>query len=72
MTAEVIQLGREDYTKVFDAMKAMTAAAALVPVPDQFWLVEHPPVFTLGLAGSANICCATSAYRWWKVIAAAR
>jgi lipoyl(octanoyl) transferase len=51
VTAEVIELGREDYTKVFDAMKAMTAAAGLVPVPDQFWLVEHPPVFTLGLAG---------------------
>jgi lipoyl(octanoyl) transferase len=32
-------------------MKAMTAAAARRPVPDQFWLVEHPPVFTLGLAG---------------------
>jgi len=31
-------------------MQAFTSART-VETPDQLWLVEHPPVFTLGLAG---------------------
>ena len=31
-------------------MRAFTSART-VETPDQLWLVEHPPVFTLGLAG---------------------
>lgn len=32
-------------------MKAYNARAVAEHLPDQFWQVEHPPVFTLGLAG---------------------
>lgn len=51
MTAQVVPLGRAGYREVFDAMKAYNARAAAEHLPDQFWQVEHPPVFTLGLAG---------------------
>lgn len=42
--------GREPYEVSFDAMRAFTEARAL-DTPDEIWLVEHPPVFTLGQAG---------------------
>ncbi|MGB0866017.1 MAG: lipoyl(octanoyl) transferase LipB, partial [Granulosicoccaceae bacterium] len=44
------QLGRLDYTTVFDAQRAFTDARDELS-PDEFWLVEHPPVFTQGQAG---------------------
>ena len=44
----VRQLGRADYQATFDAMRAFTDARGL-DTPDELWLVEHPPVFTLGL-----------------------
>jgi lipoyl(octanoyl) transferase len=34
----------------FDAMRAFTEARD-AGTPDEIWLVEHPPVYTLGLAG---------------------
>ncbi len=46
----VIERGREDYQPCFDAMRAFTAART-PETPDQVWLVEHPPVYTLGQAG---------------------
>jgi lipoyl(octanoyl) transferase len=42
--------GIEAYTQSFDAMRAFTDART-PETPDEIWLVEHPPVFTLGLAG---------------------
>ena len=43
-------LGRTDYEPTWRAMRAFTAAR--VPgTPDEIWLTEHPPVYTLGLAG---------------------
>ncbi|MFC3107915.1 lipoyl(octanoyl) transferase LipB [Undibacterium arcticum] len=42
------QLGRADYQATFDAMRAFTDARSAAS-PDELWLVEHPPVFTLGL-----------------------
>jgi lipoyl(octanoyl) transferase len=51
VSAEVVPLGRVGYSEVFEAMKARNARAASEALPDQFWQVEHPPVFTLGLAG---------------------
>ncbi|GAA0502513.1 lipoyl(octanoyl) transferase LipB [Pigmentiphaga sp. GD03639] len=39
-----------DYHETWEAMKAFTAARG-PETPDEIWLVEHPPVFTLGLAG---------------------
>ena len=39
-----------DYLPTLDAMRAFTAARG-EDTPDEIWLVEHPPVFTQGLAG---------------------
>lgn len=50
---EVIDRGREDYAPCFDAMRAFTAART-ESMPDQIWLVEHPPVYTLGQAGDPS------------------
>ncbi|MFJ4293562.1 lipoyl(octanoyl) transferase LipB [Cupriavidus sp. NPDC089707] len=47
---QIIERGREDYQPCFDAMRAFTAART-PETPDQIWLVEHPPVYTLGQAG---------------------
>ncbi|CAM8662324.1 LipB Lipoate-protein ligase B [Oxalobacteraceae bacterium] len=44
----ILQRGVEDYPQTFDAMRAFTDARDAA-TPDQLWLVEHPPVFTLGL-----------------------
>lgn len=43
-------LGRVAYEPTWRAMQAFTQART-ADTPDQVWLVEHPPVFTLGLAG---------------------
>jgi lipoyl(octanoyl) transferase len=43
-------LGRLDYREAFRAMQDFTAARA-ADTPDALWLCEHPPTFTLGLAG---------------------
>ena len=42
--------GLEPYGQSFDAMRAFTDART-PDTPDEIWLVEHPQVFTLGLAG---------------------
>jgi lipoyl(octanoyl) transferase len=42
--------GLEPYQDSFDAMRAFTDART-PDTQDEIWLVEHPPVFTLGLAG---------------------
>jgi lipoyl(octanoyl) transferase len=44
------RLGRVRYEPTWRAMQAFNAARG-PETPDQLWLVEHPPVFTLGLAG---------------------
>lgn len=44
------RLGRMDYTACLAAMQQYTDERQ-AHTPDQCWLVEHPPVFTLGLAG---------------------
>lgn len=43
-------LGRVDYEPTWRAMQAFTASRDDATT-DELWLVEHPPVFTLGLAG---------------------
>ena len=43
-------LGRVDYEPAWRAMQAFTAARN-GQTEDELWLCEHPPVFTLGLAG---------------------
>ena len=42
--------GGEPYEASFEAMRAFTDART-ADTPDEIWLVEHPPVFTLGQAG---------------------
>ncbi|WP_353155709.1 lipoyl(octanoyl) transferase LipB [Herminiimonas fonticola] len=44
------QRGRESYEITYAAMRAFTDARTAQTV-DELWIVEHPPVFTLGLAG---------------------
>jgi lipoyl(octanoyl) transferase len=43
-------LGRADYVPTLAAMQAFTAERGPA-TPDELWVVEHPPVFTLGQAG---------------------
>ena len=38
------------YRETWEAMRAFTEART-ADTPDEIWLVEHPPVYTLGLAG---------------------
>lgn len=45
----VRDLGRADYEPVWRAMQEFTRARGEA-TPDELWFVEHPPVFTLGLA----------------------
>ncbi|HWW05591.1 lipoyl(octanoyl) transferase LipB [Collimonas sp.] len=45
---QIIQRGVEPYQVSFDAMRAFTDSRCS-DTPDQLWIVEHPPVFTLGL-----------------------
>lgn len=51
--AHVVRLGRRDYMPVWQAMADYTDHRDGAS-PDQIWLVEHPPVFTQGLAGKAE------------------
>ena len=43
----VRQLGRVEYAEALRAMKSFTAKRSEA-TPDELWLVEHPPVYTLG------------------------
>ena len=45
----VRRLGREDYESVWRQMKEFTLART-TSTPDEFWQVEHPPIYTLGVA----------------------
>ncbi len=50
---QVLVHGRVDYLPTYLAMQDFTGARN-PDTPDQLWLCEHPPVFTLGLAGLAS------------------
>ncbi|MGE5491775.1 MAG: lipoyl(octanoyl) transferase LipB [Actinomycetota bacterium] len=47
---QIRRLGRVDYEPTWLAMQEFTAART-ADTPDELWIVEHPPVFTLGQAG---------------------
>ncbi len=49
----VKHLGHQEYQPVWHAMQKFTAERDN-QTTDQLWLVEHPPVFTQGLAGKAE------------------
>ncbi len=48
-TIRVRHLGRVSYAPIFHQMKAFTQQRNAV-TPDELWIVEHDPVFTLGQA----------------------
>ena len=45
-------LGLVDYQDAYIAMQSFTKER-LPTTPDELWILQHPPVFTLGLAGNA-------------------
>lgn len=49
----VRSLGRVDYATIWRAMRDFTAARSRT-TPDELWLLEHPPVYTMGLRGHAR------------------
>lgn len=48
-------LGIQPYEKVWREMQNFTETRTL-ETTDEIWLVEHLPVYTLGLNGSVSIC----------------
>ncbi len=50
LTPLIRRLGRRPYRPVLEAMAAFTEARGPA-TPDEIWLLEHAPVFTLGRAG---------------------
>lgn len=51
--AIVRRLGRVEYEPTWRAMQAFTAARTEA-TPDELWLLQHAPVYTLGQAGKAE------------------
>ena len=49
----VKHLGLVDYQSTYAAMQEFTKQRT-TDTPDEIWVLEHPPVFTLGLAGDAG------------------
>ena len=47
-------LGLTEYVPTWRAMQAFTAARSS-DTPDEIWLTEHPPVYTLAAGGEAKI-----------------
>ena len=43
-------LGPTEYERTWRSMQAFTSARGAT-TPDELWLTEHPPIYTLGLAG---------------------
>ncbi len=50
---EIRNLGLSDYQDTWRAMQRFTDARG-ERTPDELWLLEHPPVFTLGQAGKPH------------------
>jgi len=53
LDVRVRKLGRVEYEPTWRAMQEFTARRA-VDDADELWLLEHPPVYTLGVAGRAE------------------
>lgn len=49
----VRDLGLADYDPTWRAMQTFTAKR-IVDTPDELWLLQHPPVYTLGVAGKTE------------------
>ena len=53
MSVLIKHLGLADYAQTYEAMRAFTKERN-TETPDEIWVLQHPPVFTLGLAGDAS------------------
>jgi lipoyl(octanoyl) transferase len=53
MTLIIRRLGQVDYEPTWHAMQDFTARRG-ADTPDGIWLLEHPPVFTLGQGGGSE------------------
>lgn len=53
MSRVVRRLGLVDYADAWQAMRSFTERRD-AQTPDELWLLQHPPVYTLGLAGKAE------------------
>ena len=53
MSFLVKHLGLADYASTYEAMRTFTKERD-ASTPDEIWILQHPPVFTLGLAGDAS------------------
>lgn len=49
----LLDLGIQDYQETWQAMVQFTENRK-AETPDQIWIVEHPPVYTMGLAAKAE------------------
>jgi lipoyl(octanoyl) transferase len=52
-TPTIVHRGHEPYETTFAAMRAFTDSRS-ADTPDQFWIVEHAPAFTLGLGADPS------------------
>lgn len=52
-TLHIRHLGERDYEQTLDEMRLFTDSRS-VDTPDELWLLQHPPVFTQGIAGRAE------------------
>lgn len=50
----VKRLGRVEYVPTWQAMREFTRARS-ESTPDELWLLEHPPVYTIGQGGKAVV-----------------
>ena len=57
---KTVSLGLRDYAPVFAAMQAFTETRHEA-TEDELWIVEHPPVFTQGMAGKPEHILQTGA-----------
>jgi len=60
MTIQIKDLGMQDYAETYKAMRDFTMQRDL-NTEDQIWLLEHPSVYTLGLAGKTEHLLNTAA-----------
>src|SRR5882672_11869616 len=51
--ALVRHLGLTDYASAYEAMRRFTAERGQA-TPDELWVLEHPPVYTSGIAGRSE------------------
>lgn len=47
------RLGLAEYAPTWDAMRRFTAQRSAA-TPDELWVLEHPPVYTVGVAGRSE------------------